>query len=70
MSLRNRIVALERTYQNPIIDVVAILIDGRNRSARDKPHPYTPMTNEVRAQLQRTQKGRTLLGARKRVGGK
>ena len=65
MSLKDRIKTLERTSEKPV-DVVSILITGRNAACAGQPLPRTPCPPEF--EHSRLPLARAIFAARRRVG--
>lgn len=65
MSLKDRIKTLERTSVKPV-DVVSILIAGRNAARTGEPLPRTPSPPEF--EHSRSPLARAIFAARRRVG--
>nr|WP_315463922.1 hypothetical protein [uncultured Rhodoferax sp.] len=69
-SLLSRVRRLREQAKPPEqgVDVVAILLEGRRRAIAGEPHPSRPYTPEEESDFKRTELGRALLNARRRVG--
>jgi hypothetical protein len=69
-SLLSKVRRLNKDAKPPVqeVDIVAILIQGREDSRNGIVRTPKPLTPEEVAEMERTLVGRTLLAARRRVG--